>query len=174
MDWLYFLTIQGTLKSLLQHHSSKAPILHHSAFFIVQLAHPYMTTGKIKPLTKQTFFGKVMSLLFNIPSRLVIDFLPRNKRLLISWLQSPSVVILEPPQNKVCHCFRCFPIYLPWSDGTRWSGLVGMFLVPGPTLGVGVPSIPTVPTHLDSDVSIHLIAWILLLFPLQNLFFFFF
>ena len=96
MDWLDLLAVQGTLKSLLQHHSSKASILRHSAFFTVQLSHPYMTTGKTIALTIWTFSGKVMSLLFNMLSRLVITFLPRNKRLLISWLQSPSAVILEP------------------------------------------------------------------------------
>ena len=96
MDWLDLLTVQGTLKSLLQYHSSKASILRHSAFFTVQLSHPYMTTGKTVALTKRTFVGKVMSLLFNMLSRLVITFLPRSKRLLISWLQSPSAVILEP------------------------------------------------------------------------------
>ena len=118
MDSLDLLAIQGTLKSLLQHHSSKASILQHSAFFIVPLSHPYMTTGKTIALTRCTLVGKVMSLLFNMPSRLVITFLPRSKSLLISWLQSPSAVILEPPKNKVSHCFPCFPIYLPWSDGT--------------------------------------------------------
>ena len=96
MDWMDLLAVQGTLKSLLQHHSSKASILRHSAFSIVQLSHPYMTTGKTIALTRQTFVGKVMSLLFNILSRLVITFLPRSKRLLISWLPSPSAVILEP------------------------------------------------------------------------------
>ena len=94
MDWLDVLAVQGTLKSLLQHHSSKASILRHSAFFIVQLLHPYMTTGKTIAFTRRTFVGKVMSLLLNMLSRLVITFLPRSKRLLISWLQSPSVVIL--------------------------------------------------------------------------------
>ena len=98
MDWLDLLAVQGTLKSLLQHHSSKASILRCSAFFIVQLSHPYMTTGKTIALTRQTFVGKVMSLLFNMLSRLVITFLPRNKHLLISWLQSPSTVILERPK----------------------------------------------------------------------------
>ena len=112
MDWLDFLAVQGTLKNLLQHCSSKALILLHSAFFIVQLSHPYMTTGKTIALTRWTFVGKVMSLLFNILSRLVITFLPRSKHLLISWLQSPSAVILEPPKIKVCHCFHCFSIYL--------------------------------------------------------------
>ena len=96
MDWLDLLAVQWTLKSLLQHHSSKASILLCSALFIVQLSHPYMTTGKTRALTRWTFVGKVMSLLFNMLSRLVITFLPRSKRLLISWLQSPSAVILEP------------------------------------------------------------------------------
>ena len=98
MDWLDLLEFQGTLKSLLQHHSSKASILWHSAFFTVQLSHPYMTTGKTIALTRRTFVGKVMSLLFNMLSRLVITFLPRSKCLLISWLQSPSAVIWEPPK----------------------------------------------------------------------------
>ena len=96
MDWLDLLAVQGTLKSLLQYHSSKASILWHSAFFIVQLSHPYMTAGKTLALTRRTFAGKVMPLLLNMLSRLVITFLPRSKHLLISWLQSPSVVILEP------------------------------------------------------------------------------
>ena len=100
MDWLDLLAVQGTLKNLLQHHSSKASILQRSAFFTVQLSHPYMTTGKTVALTKRTFVGKVMSLLFNMLSRLVITFLPRSKRLSISWLQSPSVVILEPRKIK--------------------------------------------------------------------------
>ena len=94
------LAVQGTLESLLQHRSSKPPILRHSAFFIVQLSHLYMTTGKTIALTRQTFVGKVMSVIFNMLSRLVITFLPRNKRLLISWLQSPSAVILEPRKMK--------------------------------------------------------------------------
>ena len=101
MDWLDFLAVQGTLKHLLQHHSLKALILRYSAFFTVQLSHPYMTTGKTIALTKQTFVGKVMSLLFNMLSSLVINILPRNKRLLISWLQSLSAVTLEPQKNKV-------------------------------------------------------------------------
>ena len=96
MDWLDLLAVQGTLKSLLQHHSSKASILQCSAFFIVQFSHPYMTTRKTIALTRQTFVGKVMSLLFNMLSRLVIAFLPKSKSLLISWLQSPSAVILKP------------------------------------------------------------------------------
>ena len=100
MDWLDLLAVQGPLKSLLQHHSSKASVLRHSAFFTVQLSHPYMTTGKTIALTRRTFVGKVMSLLFNMLSRLVITFLPRSKPLLISWLQSPSAVILEPHKIK--------------------------------------------------------------------------
>ena len=100
MDWLDLLAVQGTLKSLLQQQSSKASILPHSAFFTVQLSHPYMTTGKTIALTRRAFVGKVMSLLLNMLSRLVITFLPRRKRLLISWLQSPSAVILEPPKIK--------------------------------------------------------------------------
>ena len=118
MDWLDLLAVQGTLKSLLQHHSSKASILQCSALFIVQLSHPYMTTRKTIALTRWTFVGKLMSLLFNTLSRLVTTFLPGSKCLLISWLQSPSAVILEPWKNKVWHCFYCFPIYFPWSDGT--------------------------------------------------------
>ena len=100
MDWLDLLAVQGTLKSLLQHHSSKASIRRCSAFFTVQLSYPYMTTGKTIALTRRTLVGKVTSLLLNILSRLVITFLPRSKRLLISWLQSPSAVILEPPKIK--------------------------------------------------------------------------
>ena len=109
LDWLDLLAVQGTLKSLLQHYSSKASILLYSAFSIVQLSHPYVTTGKNVALTRQTFVDKVMSLLFNMLSRLVRTFLPRSKRLLISWLQSPSAVILEPPKISQ----PCFPIYLP-------------------------------------------------------------
>ena len=105
MDWLDLLAVQGTLKSLLQYHSSEASVLRCSAFFIVQLSHPYMTTRKTIALIRRTFVGKVMSLLFNTLSRLVITFLPRSKRLLISWLQSPSAVILEPQNNKVCTPF---------------------------------------------------------------------
>ena len=100
MDWFVLFAVQGTLKSLLQHHSSKASVLRCSAFFTVQLSHPYMTNGKTIALTRRTFVGKVMSLLLNILSRLVITFLPRSKHLLISWLQSPSGVILEPPKIK--------------------------------------------------------------------------
>ena len=112
MDWLDLLAVQGTLKSLLQHHNLKASILQCSAFFIVQLSHPYMTTGKTIALTRQTFVDKVMSLLLNMLSRLVITSLPRSKRLLISWLQSPSAVILEP-EKIVSHRFHCLSIYLP-------------------------------------------------------------
>ena len=101
MDWLDLLAVQGTLKSLLQHHSSKASILQCSAFFTVQLSHPYMTTGKTVALTRWTFVGKVMCLLFNMLSRLVITFLPRSKRLLISWLQSPSAVILDAVKSNI-------------------------------------------------------------------------
>ena len=113
MDWLDHLAVHGTLKSFLQHHSSKASILRHSAFCIVQLSHSYMTTGKTIALTRWIFVGKVMSLLFNMLSRLVIAFLPRSKRLLLSWLQSPSAVILEPRKIKSLTVFHCFPIYLP-------------------------------------------------------------
>ena len=103
MNWLEFHAVQGTFKSLLQHHTSKASVLQHSAFFIIQLSHPYMTTGKTIALTRWTFVGKVMSLLFDMLSKSVIAFLPRSKHLLISWLQSPSVAILEPPKIKSCH-----------------------------------------------------------------------
>ena len=122
MDWLDLLPVQGTLKSLFQHHSSKASIFQRSALFIVQLSHPYMTTGKTIALAIRTFVGKAMSLPLNMLSRLVITFLPRSKRLLISWLQLPSAVILEP-RKKVSHCFHCFPIYLPWSNRTRCHDL---------------------------------------------------
>ena len=111
MVWLDLLAVQGTLKSLLQHHSSKASILQRSAFFTVQLSHPYMTTGKIIALIRQTFVGKVMSLLFNTLTRFVTAFLPRSK-LLISWLQSLSIVILEP-KKKCLSLFPLFPIFLP-------------------------------------------------------------
>ena len=109
MDWLDLLGVQGTLKSLLKHHSSNASILWCSAFFIVQLSHPYMTTGKTIALTRQTFVGQVMSLLFNTLSGLFLAFLPRSKCLLISWLQSPSAVIFGAQGNKVSYCFHCFP-----------------------------------------------------------------
>ena len=110
MDWLDLLAVQGTLKRLLLHHSSKASTFRHSAFFTAQLSHPYMTTGKTIALTKWTFVGRVMSLLFNMLSTLVITFLPRSKHLLISWLQSPSAVILEPQKIKSA---TVSPIYLP-------------------------------------------------------------
>ena len=111
MDWLDLLAVQGTLKSLLQHYSSKASVLQHSAFFMVQLSHPYMTPGKIIALTIRTFVSE-MSLLFNMLSRLVITFLLRSNGLLISWLQSAVAICSDfgAPKNKVCHCFHCFPI----------------------------------------------------------------
>ena len=117
IDWLDLPAVQGTLKTVLQHHRSKASILRRSAFFIVQLSHPYMTTGKTIALTRWTFVGKVMSLLFNMLSRLVITFLPSTKR-----LNFMAVITIcsdfGAQKNKVSHCFHCFPIYLPWSDGT--------------------------------------------------------
>ena len=123
MDWLDLLTVQGTLKSLLQHHSSKASILHCSAFFIVQFSHPYMTTGETIALTRQPFVGKVMSLLFNMPSRLVIIFLPGSKCLLISWLQSPSAVILEPCPKLSLPVFPLFPYLfaMNWWGRMPWT-----------------------------------------------------
>ena len=111
MDWLDLLAVQGTLKSLL--HGSKASILEHSAFFIVQLSHPYMTTGKTIALTRWTFVGKLMSLLFNMLSRLVITFLPRSKRLFNFMAAITICSDFGAPENKVCHCFHCFPIYFP-------------------------------------------------------------
>ena len=117
LGWTGWISLQSKgLKSFLQHHSSKASILQCSAFFIVQYSHPCMTTGKTIALTRWTFVGKVVTLLFNMLSRLVITFLPRSKHLLISWLQSPSGMILGPKKIK-SHCFHWFPIYLPWSDG---------------------------------------------------------
>ena len=117
MDWLDLLAVQGTLKSLLQHHSSKVSILWCSAFFKVQLSHSYMTSGKAIALTRRTFVGKVISLFFNMLSRLVIDFLPRSKCL--NFMAAVTICSdFGAPQNKVCHCFHCFPIYLPSSDGT--------------------------------------------------------
>ena len=112
IDWFDFLAVQGTLKSFLQHHSLKASILWHSALFMVQLSHPYMTTGQTIALTVQTFVDKVMSLLFNMLSMFVIAFLLRSKCFLISWLQSPSAVTLAQ-KIKVCHCFHSIPIHLP-------------------------------------------------------------
>ena len=125
MDWLDLFAVQGTLKRLLQHHNSKVSILQRSDFFTVKLSHPYMTTGKTIALTRQTFVGKVMSLLFNMLSRLVITFLPRSKRLLISWLQITICSDSGAPQNKVWHCFYCFPIYVSWSDGTWCHEVMG-------------------------------------------------
>ena len=122
MDWLNLLAVQGTLKSLLQHHSSKTSILRCSAFFIVQLSHPYMTIGKTIALTRWTFVGKVMSLLFNMLSSLVITFLPRSKCL--NFMAAVTICSdFGAPKNKVSHCFHYFPIYLPWSHGTRCHGL---------------------------------------------------
>ena len=121
-DWFDLLAVQGTLKSLLQHHSSKASLLWHSGFFMVQLSHPY-DYWKTIALTRWTFVGKVMSLLFNILSSFVIAFLSRSKRLLISWLQSTSAVILEPPKMKSVTVSIFFPFYLPWSDGTGCHNL---------------------------------------------------
>ena len=111
IDWLDLLAVQGTLKSLIQYHSSKASILWHSAFFIVHLSHPHMTTGKTIALTRWTFVAKVMSLLFNMLSS-ILTFLPRSRRLLISWLQT-ICSDFGAPKSKICHCFHCFPIYLP-------------------------------------------------------------
>ena len=123
LGWTGWIFLQSKgLSSLFQHHCSNASILQCSAFFTVQLSHPYMTTGKTIALIRRTFDGKVMSLLLNMLSRLVITCLPRSKCLLISWLQSPSAVILEPPKI-VWHCFHCFSICLPWSDGTRCHDL---------------------------------------------------
>ena len=119
LGWTGWISLQSKgFSSLLQHHISKASILWHSAFFTVQFTHPYMTTRKTIALTRWTFLGKIMSVVFNMLSRLEVTFLPRSKCLLISWLQTPSSVILEPP-NKVSYCFHCFAIYLLWSDGTR-------------------------------------------------------
>ena len=123
MDWLDLLAIQGNLKSLLQHHSLKASVLQHSAFFIVQLSHPYITTGKTIALTRWNPVAKVTSLLLNTLSRLFITFLARKKRLLISLLQSLFAAVLESKKIKICHCFHYFPFYLPWSDGMGWHDL---------------------------------------------------
>ena len=122
MDWLDLLAVRGTLKSLLQHHSSIASILRRSAFFTVQLSHPYITTGKTIALTRRTFVGKVMSLLFNMLPRLVITFLPRSKCL--NFMASVTICSdFGAQKNKVWHCFHCFPIYLPWSDGPKCHDL---------------------------------------------------
>ena len=145
MDWSDSLAVQGTLRSLLQHHSSKPSIIQHSAFFIVQLSCSYMTTGKIIALTRRTFAGKGMSLLLNMLSRLVITFLPRSKRLLILRLQSPSAVIFGAQENKVCHCFHCFPIYLLWCLGTMATlSSVPAWRIPG----MGEPGwLPSMGSH---------------------------
>ena len=139
MDRLDLLAVQGTLRSLLQHHSLKASILQHSAFFMVQLSYPYMTTGKTTALTRQTFVDKVISLLFNMMSRFVIAFLPRSKRLLISWLQSPSAVFLEPPQMKsvtvspsVCHEVMGLDAMISVlldTNNKRWRGCGGKVIL---------------------------------------------
>ena len=126
IDWFCLLDVQGTLKSLLQHHSSKASILCHSAFFLVQLSQLYMTTGKTIALTKWTFVGRVMSLLFNTLSRFVIAFLLGSNHLLISWLQSLLCSDFRAQEEEICHGFHPFPFYLPWSDG---MGLDAMILV---------------------------------------------
>ena len=123
IDWFDLLAVQGTLKSLLQHYGSKSLIFWCSACFMVQLLYSYMITGKTIALTMRTFVSKGVSLLFNILSNSVMAFLPRSKHLLISWLQLPSAVILEPKKIKVYHCIHCFPIGLPWSDGTRCHDL---------------------------------------------------
>ena len=123
IDWLNLLAVQGPLKSFLQHDSSKASVLQHLAFSVVQVSHPYMTTGKTIALTRRTFVGKVMFLLFNMLSRLVIAFLPRSKCLLISWLQSPSAVIFEPPKIKSVIVSIVSPSICPCSDGTRCHDL---------------------------------------------------
>ena len=124
LEWTGWISLQSKgLSRVFSNTTVKASVFWYSTFFMVQLSHPYMTTGKTIALTIWTFAGKVMSLLFNMLSRLVIAFLPRSKHLLISWLQSPSAVILELPQNKVSQGFHCFPIYLPWSDGTRCHDL---------------------------------------------------
>ena len=124
LGWIGWISLQskGLWRVFLQHHSSKASVLQYSAFFIVQLSHPYTTTGKIIALTRQIFVSKVMSVPFIMLSRLVIAFLPRSKHLLISWLQSSPAVILEPPKIK-SFSFHCFPIYLSWNDGTRYHDL---------------------------------------------------
>ena len=122
IDWLDLLAIQGTFKRLLQHHNSKASIVQHSALFMVQLSHPYMTTGKTTALTRQTFVGKVMSLLFNKLYRLVIAFLPRRKH--FNFMAAVTICSdFGAPKNKICHCFHFFPNYFPWGDGTRTRDL---------------------------------------------------
>ena len=136
MDWLELLPFQGTLKTLLQHHSSKASIIQHSAFFIIQFSHPYITTGITIAWTRWTFVDKVMFPLFNMLSRLVITFLPRSKHLLISWLKSQSAVILEPEKMNSVTVFLYFHIFLPWSDGTWCMILVFWILSFKPTFSL--------------------------------------
>ena len=138
MDWLDLLAVQQTLKSLLQHHSSKASILQRSAFFTVQLSHPYMTTGKTIALTRRTFVGKVMSLLFNMLSRLVITFLPRSKRLLISWLQSLSPVILESKKIKSDTVFTVPPSISHEVMGKQWKQCQTLFFWAPKSLQMGI------------------------------------
>ena len=124
LGWTGWISLQSKgLSRVLQHHGSKVSVLWCSAFFMDQLLNPFMTTGKHIALTRQTFVGKMMSLLFSTLSTFVLAFLPRSKDLLISWLQSPSAVILEPKKIKVFYCFHCFPMHLPWSDGTRCHDL---------------------------------------------------
>ena len=153
MDWLDLLAVQEILKSLLQHHSSKASILQHSTFFIVQHSHPYMTTGKTIALTRWTSVSQVMYLLFNMLSRLVIAFLPRSKRILISWLHSPPAVILEPKKIKAFTISIVSHVFLLWSDGTRCHDLsffnveVFFFLFSSTTL--------LLPTHLPPPSCTH-------------------
>ena len=144
MDWLDLLAVQGTFRSLLQHHSSKTSILWLSAFFIVQLSHPYMTTGKTIGLTRRTFVDKVISLFLNMLSRLVITFLPRSKRLLVSWLQSPSAVICRAQENKVCHCFStvspssCHEVMEHWPEDLGFSLMLLLILSCFPSLSPGL------------------------------------
>ena len=171
MDCLDLLAIQGTLKSLLQHHTSKASILPHSAFFTVQLSHPYLTTGKTIALTRRTFVGKVTSLLFNMLSRLVVTFLPRSERLLILWLQSPSAVTLEPLKIKVWHCFHCFPTYFPWSDWTRCHDLSFWMLSFKPTFSLSSFIKRLFGSSSHSDIRLVSSAYLrLLIFPWQSWF----
>ena len=148
MDWLDLLAVQGTLKSLLQHHSSKAPILWCSAFFTVQLSHPYMTTGKTIALTRQTFVGKVMSLLLNMLSGLVITFLPRSKHLLISWLQSPSAVIFSIVMSPLC--LKKNEVFLISIEEFDWYSFINVLLVsPSDCVSVQTDHIFIVLTTLD-------------------------
>ena len=154
MDWLDLLAVQETLKSLHQHHSSKASILSHSAFCIVQLSHPYITTGKTIALTRWTFVGKVMSLLFNMLSRLVIAFLPRSKHF-FNFMASVTIYSdFGAQKNKVSHCFHCFPIYLPWSCGTDAMILVFWMLSFKPTFSLLSFTFKRLFSSLLSDISV--------------------